>query len=273
MIGSVSTATICAYSFARLRWPGRDIVFGILLATMMLPSAVRLIPLYIFYKELHWIDTFKPLIIPAYFGGGPFIVFLLRQFFLTIPGELEEAATIDGANPITILWNIMVPLARPALVVVAIFEFQYYWNGIMGPLIYLTSESHRTLSLGLAVMASGLQFGRDLTHLMMAVSTMMVTPIIGHVLPGPTRLRPGNCAHGTEGVTLSGHLQVAAHVLQPWPTRSPLSESTVIRRRAGRPRSKASSDWSEVRSPGLWQSGVEAGGSDEICRWLGPWRW
>lgn len=177
LIGQVVTATMAGYAFSRLRWPGRDQIFAVLLATLMLPGAVTLIPVYILFKELRWIGTFLPLIVPAWFGGGAFFIFLLRQFFLTIPMELEEAARVDGASAFTIFTRIMVPLARPAITVVAIFSFLAHWRDFFGPLIYLNKANMRTLALGLNAL-QGLEWGRDTTHLVMAASVLMITPVI-----------------------------------------------------------------------------------------------
>lgn len=177
LVGQVVSSSLCAYSFARLRWPGRDVIFGILLATMMLPGAVTMIPVFIIFKNLGWLNTFAPLTVPAWFGGGAFFIFMLRQFFLTIPFELEEAAVIDGAGTWRIWWTIILPLARPALTVVAIFSFMGHWNDFLGPLIYLNSADKRTLALGLNAL-QGLEWGRDTTHLIMAFSVLMIVPII-----------------------------------------------------------------------------------------------
>lgn len=177
MTGQVLSSAMGAYAFARLRWPGRDHIFAVLLATLMLPYAVTLIPTFILFKELHWLDTFLPLIVPYWLGGGAFYIFLLRQFFRTIPMELDEAARIDGAGSWTIFSSIVLPLSKPALAVVAIFSFLSHWNDFFGPLVYLTSSEHRTLALGLAAL-QGLQWGRDMTHLVMAVSVIMIAPII-----------------------------------------------------------------------------------------------
>ncbi|HEX9017168.1 MAG TPA: carbohydrate ABC transporter permease, partial [Chloroflexota bacterium] len=149
MAGQVITSSLCAYAFARLRWPGRDVIFGVLLATMMLPSVVTMIPVFIIFKSLGWLNTFAPLTVPFWFGGGAFNIFLLRQFYMTIPFELEEAARIDGAGTWRIWWTIIIPLARPALTVVAIFSFINNWNDFLGPLIYLNSTDKHTLALGL----------------------------------------------------------------------------------------------------------------------------
>ncbi len=177
LIGQVLTSSLSAYAFARLRWRARDLIFALILATMMLPYAVTLIPVYILFRGLHWTDTFLPLIVPYWFGGGAFNIFLLRQFFLTIPLELEDAGRIDGASSWTIFWTIILPLARPALAVVAILGFQGHWNDFLGPLIYLDTNSKWTLAIGLNSL-QGLQWGRDTTNLIMAVSVMMIAPII-----------------------------------------------------------------------------------------------
>lgn len=177
MAGQVLTSSLCAYAFARLRWPGRDIIFGVLLATMMLPSVVTMIPVFIIFKTLGWLNTFAPLTVPFWFGGGAFNIFLLRQFYMTIPFELEEAARIDGAGTWRIWWTIIIPLARPALTVVAIFSFINNWNDFLGPLIYLNSTDKHTLALGLNAL-QGLEWGRDTTHLIMAYSVLMIAPII-----------------------------------------------------------------------------------------------
>ncbi|MGC4105379.1 MAG: carbohydrate ABC transporter permease [Thermomicrobiales bacterium] len=173
--GTVITSTLAGYSFARLRWPGRDIVFGILLATMMLPYAVTLIPTFILWQKLGAINTYYPLTIPAWFGGGAFNIFLLRQFFRGIPRDLDEAAYLDGASPIRVLWEILLPLSRPALIVVAIFTFIGVWNDFLGPLIYLNDDDKFTLALGLASFKGlyNAQWGY-----LMAASTAVIAPVV-----------------------------------------------------------------------------------------------
>lgn len=175
MVGTLLTSALCAYGFARLRFPGRDLIFMVLLSTLMLPYAVIMIPQYIMFKYLGWIDTYLPLTVPAYFGGGVFNIFLLRQFFRTIPADLTDAARIDGANELRIWAQIMLPLARPALAVIAIFTFINTWNDFLGPLIYLSSNDKFTIALGLATFK-----GMYATqwHYLMAASTIMVIPII-----------------------------------------------------------------------------------------------
>ena len=174
-LGVILTASMSAYGFARLRFKGRDLVFMMLLSTMMLPWAVTMIPRYILFKWFGMLDTLFPLIIPSWFGGGMFNIFLLRQFFRTIPTELSDAARIDGCGEFGIFWRLTMPLAKPALTTVAIFTFLNSWNDFMGPLIYLTSPQNRTLSLGLASF-------RDLYttqwHYLMAASTAVTIPVI-----------------------------------------------------------------------------------------------
>jgi len=148
ILGTLLSSSLVAYSFARLRFPGRNFLFLLLLSTIMLPYQVTMIPTYILFRYLGWIDTFKPLIVPAYFGGA-FNIFLLRQFFLTIPLELDDAARIDGCSSFDVYWRINLPLAKPALLTVSIFAFMFHWNDLMGPLIYINSGSKWTLSLGL----------------------------------------------------------------------------------------------------------------------------
>ncbi len=175
VVGTVVTAALAAYGFSRLRWPGRDLVFNVLLTTLMLPYAVTLIPTFLLWAQLDLINTFWPLIIPHWFGGGIFSIFLLRQFFRTIPRELDEAALIDGANPLQILWNIILPLSRPALIAVAIFAALNSWNDFLGPLIYLNDSRHFTLALGLAEF-TGLYSSQ--WHLLMAASTVVIVPVV-----------------------------------------------------------------------------------------------
>ena len=174
VIGAVLTSSLAAYAFARLRAPGRDALFMIMLSTMMVPGMVRLIPTYIVFAKLDWIDTFLPLTIPSLLGSA-FYIFLLRQFFMTIPMELEDAALIDGCSRFGIWWKIVLPLAKPALATVTIFSFMGAWNDFLGPLIYLNNRKLYTLAIGLMVFtrAHGSEGG-----LLMAASTMMITPII-----------------------------------------------------------------------------------------------
>jgi len=175
MLGVLLSSSLCGYGFARLSFPGRDFWFMLVLASIMLPPQVTLIPLYVGYHRIGWLDTFKPLIIPAFFGGGAFNIFLLRQFFKTVPLELEEAAIIDGASRFRIWWQLFLPLSKPALATVAVFSFQGVWNDFYGPLIFLTSQEKFTLALGVN-MFKGL-YATEIP-LMMAMSMLMVIPMI-----------------------------------------------------------------------------------------------
>ena len=174
-LGTVITASMAAFAFARLRFPARGLLFGLVISTLMLPSIVTLIPTFILFRYLRWIDTFLPLIVPFWFGGGAFNIFLMRQFFLTIPLELDEAARIDGANSYRIYAQIAIPLAKPAVATVVIFSIIAHWNEFVLPLIYLHSTEKWT-------MAIGLQGFSDLYstqwHWLMAASTVMVLPLI-----------------------------------------------------------------------------------------------
>lgn len=175
IVGVVISSSLVAYAFACLRWPGRNALFIFVLATMMLPMQVTMIPMFVLFKELGWLNTYKPLIVPAFFGGGAFNIFLLRQFFLTIPKELFEAARIDGCSEFRIYWNIVLPLAKPALATVAILTFMFSWNDFLGPLIYLSDQLKGTLALGLALFV-----GQHQTEwgMLMAASVLMMVPMV-----------------------------------------------------------------------------------------------
>lgn len=175
VIGAVFSNALVAYSFARLQWKGRDVVFGITLATMMVPGPVLMVPLYVLFKEFGWIGTFRPLWVPAFFGSA-FSIFLLRQFFRTIPMELSEASKIDGASEWQIFSKVIMPLAKPALSVVALFTFMWAWNDFMGPLLYLTDQRTFTLSMGLQFFQS--QHTGTPWNLLMAASLIVILPVI-----------------------------------------------------------------------------------------------
>lgn len=174
VLGTVLSCTFIAYGFARVQWPGRNIVFLVYLSTIMLPSQVTLIPLYLIFRQLGWVGTFLPLVVPHFFGSALY-VFLLRQFLLTIPQELSDAARIDGASELGILWHIMIPLMRPALAVVALFTFVQTYRDFLGPLIYLTNQEDWTISLGLKLFQN--MYGAQ-WQLMMAASTLAMLPTI-----------------------------------------------------------------------------------------------
>ncbi len=163
-----------AYGFAKIRFKGREVLFAILLATMMLPAFVTMIPHYVMFAKLGWLNTYLPLIIPQFFGGA-FFVFLLRQFFRTIPNELLEAAKIDGASHLYIWARIILPLSKPAIATVAIFTFNGAWNDFIGPLLYLNDESLYTLQIGLQVFKG--QVSTQWNYLM-AGSLMVLLPVI-----------------------------------------------------------------------------------------------
>lgn len=174
-IGSVGSSLLIAYGFARLRFPGRDQLFLVVLGTMMLPSQVTLIPTFILFRMLRWVDTYLPLFVPLYFGR-PFFIFLLREFFLTVPRDLDEAARIDGCGSFAILTRILIPQVKPALAALAIFSFMWAWDDFMHPLIYVNSASKWTLTLALNGFMSPLEPGAPVTHLMMAAATVVALP-------------------------------------------------------------------------------------------------
>lgn len=173
--GMVISSAIVAYGFARVRWRGRGVVFALVLATMMIPFPVLMGPMYVLFKEFGWIGTLRPLWVPAWFAGA-FNVFLLRQFYLTIPRELDEAAAIDGCSHWGIFTRIILPLSRPALAVVALFHFIAVWNDFLGPLIFLQKQEQFTLALGLALYQS--QAGNVPWNLLMAASTLVLAPVL-----------------------------------------------------------------------------------------------
>ncbi|MFK3938568.1 carbohydrate ABC transporter permease [Alkalihalobacillus sp. NPDC078783] len=173
-IGVIISCPLVAYSFAKLKWRGRNVLFVITIGVMMIPAQVTMIPLFLLFNQLGWVGTNLPLIVPAFFGV-PFSIFLLRQFFKGLPDTLREAAKIDGASEWRIYWQIMFPLARPAVLAIALFQFMASWTDFLGPLIYLTNETSYTLSLGLQQFQN--QQGSQ-WHMMMAVSTLMTLPII-----------------------------------------------------------------------------------------------
>jgi multiple sugar transport system permease protein len=175
IVGGTLASSIVGFSFARLRWWGRDVLFIVCLATMMLPYQVTLIPQYVIFKTLHWIDTFYPLWVPAFFGV-PFLIFLSRQFITTIPRELDDAARIDGCGWFGIYWRIILPQTRPVLATCAIFLFNWNWNDFLGPLIYLNSKNKLTLSIGLAFFRSA-AYGTNWNYIM-AMSVFAVAPVI-----------------------------------------------------------------------------------------------
>jgi multiple sugar transport system permease protein len=170
------SASMVAYAFARLRWPGRDKLFLVLLATLMLPPQVTLIPQYVIFRHLHWIDTWIPLIIPAFLGGNPFYIFLIRQFMRGVPRDLSDAARMDGAGECRIFWSIVLPLCKPVLAAVAIFAFIATWNDFFNPLVYLQTDAKKTYALGLSAFTTN--FGTDVTALLAATTLGVLPPIL-----------------------------------------------------------------------------------------------
>ncbi len=173
-IGTVLSCSLAGYAFARLRFPGRNILFSLTVASLMIPSIVTFIPVFLIFKNLGWLGSYKPLIVPAFFGNA-FFIFMMRQFFSTMPKELADAARVDGASEFIIFWRIMLPLVRPALIVMAVFTFLWTWHDFFGPLIYLSNQDQFPLSLGLFAFRS-----RRTTEwgLMMAGATMATLPLV-----------------------------------------------------------------------------------------------
>lgn len=178
VVGAVLTASLVAYAFARLRAPGKDLLFGILLSTLMLPGEVTLVPVYLIFRQLGWLDTYLPLTVPSWFGGSAFYIFLLRQFFLTLPTELDDAAKIDGANYFSIYSRILLPLSKPALSSVAVFAFFANWNNFQGPLIYLTTIDKFTIPVGLRLYLSSVGSNMHWNYLMAATIVSIIPPIL-----------------------------------------------------------------------------------------------
>jgi ABC-type glycerol-3-phosphate transport system permease component len=174
LVGTILSSSLCAYAFAYCRVPYRNRVFYFVLATMMLPGVVTLIPVFIMFRTIGWVDTFNPLIVPAFFGQ-PFAIFLFRQFYLQLPRELFDAARVDGASNLRIWATIVLPLSKPVVITVAIFSFMATWNDFMGPLIFLNSESLWTLQLGLA---SFMGLVASDWHLLMAGSVIVLLPVL-----------------------------------------------------------------------------------------------
>lgn len=177
MVGQILSASAVAFGFTRFRFPGRNALFFIVISTMMLPWQVTIVPQFLLFRYMNWINTYLPLIVPSYFGGGAFFIFLLRQFFMTIPRDLDEAAKLDGASSVRIFWNIILPLSGPAIATVAIFSFLEHWNEFIGPLIYLNTEEKYTLSIGLRYFIST-PFGDDEPReaILMAASLIVALP-------------------------------------------------------------------------------------------------
>ncbi|MCO5247188.1 MAG: carbohydrate ABC transporter permease [Anaerolineae bacterium] len=175
IVAIVVTASFCGYGFARIRFPGRDFWFAIVLATLMIPYFVLMVPQFIMFSRMGWVDSFLPLTVPFFFGGGAFNIFLFRQFFRSLPEELADAGRIDGCTEFGIYWRIMLPLSKPALATVAIFTFLAAWNDYIGPLLYLRSDYNFTVAIGLATFRGVM---KTEWNLLMAASTAMILPVI-----------------------------------------------------------------------------------------------
>jgi ABC-type glycerol-3-phosphate transport system permease component len=180
MIFTMASSAIVAYGFSRIRWPGRDQLFAVCIATMLVPYTVVMVPLFIIFKRLGWTGSYLPMVVPAMFGNA-FFIFMLRQFFMSLPEELSEAARLDGASELGILWRIILPLSKPALAVVALFSFMGTWNDYLGPLIYINNYKMFPLALGIQKLRNQMtQVGNaPLAYpYLMAVSTIAAAPII-----------------------------------------------------------------------------------------------
>ena len=175
VLGTVFSGALVGFGFARLRAPGREALFGLVLATLILPSQVTVIPQFVLFSKLHWVNTFAPLIVPNFFGSA-FNIFLLRQFFMTVPRDMDEAAVIDGAGYLQIWWRLMLPMSLPALGIIAIFQFIFSWNDFFGPLIYLSNNNTWTVALGLAGFTAS--YGATPYNLLMAATLVAVVPCV-----------------------------------------------------------------------------------------------
>jgi ABC-type glycerol-3-phosphate transport system permease component len=199
-LGAVLSSSLVAYSFARFRYPGRNLLFVLTLATLMLPAQVTLIPQYIVWSKLGFVNTLYPLWLPLWFGGGAFNIFLLRQFLMTIPRELDEAALIDGANRFQIYWMILLPLCLPALATVTIISFIASWDDYLTPLVYLNSQGMYTLALGLSFFRNYPETGGlPQQHLLMAAAVMTALPPILLFLAAQRYFVRGIVLSGTKG--------------------------------------------------------------------------
>jgi multiple sugar transport system permease protein len=180
--GAVLSAAFVGYGFARFRFPGRDLIFLAMIGTMMLPREVTTIPSYIFFSKIHWLDTYLPLVVPAWFGGGAFLIFLFRQFFMSLPRELDEAAYIDGAGPFRVFWSVLMPLCGPIVATAGVLTFIGVWSDFWGPFLFLSSRENFTISLGLRVFAWDAQsmvgIAKPYQHLMLTATVISIIPCL-----------------------------------------------------------------------------------------------
>src|SRR5690554_1078646 len=177
LIGTVSSLAIVAFSFSRLEWPGRNIVFALMLGTLMLPAQATLVPQYVMFYELGWLRTFNPITLPGFFAGGAALIFLLRQFMMTLPKEMDEAANLDGANPLQLFWYVILPLSRPAVATVSVFLFVGQWNNLVQPLLYLQRAELFTMPIYVA-QKNNLQESPIPWQDIMAASVLCVIPVL-----------------------------------------------------------------------------------------------
>jgi multiple sugar transport system permease protein len=191
--GTVLTSSLCAYSFSRIRWKGRNFLFALILSSMMLPFAVTLIPTFVMWNFFGVKNNIIPLVVPAWLGGGAFYIFLLRQFCMSIPYDIDESATIDGANHFQIYEKIILPCIKPALIVVGLFSFLNTWNDFLGPLVYLNDEEKYTLALGLQLFTG---MYKAEWHLLMAASCVVLLPVVVVFFIGQR--------YFIEGITMTG---------------------------------------------------------------------
>ncbi len=195
IVGTILSSSLVAWGFARRRFAGRGLLFGVMLATMMIPAQVTMVPSFILYRNLGWIDSFLPLIVPAWLAS-PFFVFLYRQFFMGIPTEMDEAAEVDGCSPIATYWSILLPLARPVSITVGVYSFFGAWNDLLGPLIYINSDQKRTLSLALAKFQGA--YSTDVPAVM-AAATLMLIPVLVVFFVSQRSLIQGMTVSGVKG--------------------------------------------------------------------------
>jgi multiple sugar transport system permease protein len=196
VIGQTLSCSLVAYGFARFRFPGRDFLFMVMIATLLIPPQVTLVPQFIMFRHLGWIDSFKPLIVPSYFATSAFSIFLLRQFFMTIPRELDEAAMIDGCGYFRFFFRILLPLSKPALVAVALIGFFTSWNDFLGPLIYLDSPHKFPLALGLNFFLT--TYGGGVQHMALLMAAALITLLL------PLALFIFGQRYFVQGITMTG---------------------------------------------------------------------
>lgn len=194
VLGTLVSSSLVGYGFARFKSKMSDTLFIVVLATMMIPSQVTLIPTYLLFSKLHWLDTYLPLIVPSWFGGGAFNIFLMRQFFRGIPKELDQAAYIDGANSFQIYYKILLPAVKPAMLTVGLMSITYHWNDFFGPLIYLQTDKKFTIALGLQFFQT--LHGAANIQMLMAVSLLTIIPLLVLFFAAQK--------HFIEGVTMTG---------------------------------------------------------------------